>query len=73
VASNNFLATILNQMFSFVRNNTHRLDAQLSSRIGKFQANLSLKFNWIFDDEEDEEDKPIIVEMSTEEMEVVTE
>ena len=61
VSSNNFLVTILNQLFSFVRNST-RLDAALKSRVAKFQAHLSQKFNWIFDDEEDEEDKPVIVE-----------
>ena len=61
VSSNNFLVTILNQLFSFVRNRT-RIDAALKSRVAKFQAHLSQKFNWIFDDEEDEEDKPVIVE-----------
>ena len=61
VASSNFLVTILNQFFGFVRNN-NALDEQLRSRTAKFQANLSQKFNWIFDDEEDEEDKPVIVE-----------
>ena len=61
VSSNNFLVTILNQLFSFVRNST-RIDAALKSRVAKFQAHLSQKFNWIFDDEEDEEDKPVIVE-----------
>lgn len=61
VSSNNFLATILNQLFGFVRNSS-RIDAGLKSRVSKFEAHLSQKFNWIFDDEEDEEDKPVVVE-----------
>lgn len=61
VSSNNFLATILNQLFAFARQNT-QVDPALRSRLDKFQAHLSQKFDWIFDDEEDEEDKPVIVE-----------
>ena len=61
VSSNNFLATILNQLFGFVRNSS-RIDVALKSRVAKFEAHLSQKFNWIFDDEEDEEDKPVVVE-----------
>ena len=62
VSSNNFLVTILNRMFAFVRNNGDKVDPRLKSKSDKFQANLSQKFNWIFDDEEDEEDQPVIVE-----------
>ncbi len=62
VSSNNFLVTILNRMFSFVRNNSGRIDSRLVAKSDKFQANLSAKFNWVFDDSEDEEDKPVIVE-----------
>merc|ERR1719242_313555 len=53
VSSNNFLVTILNQLFGFVRNNA-TVDAALRSRMEKFQAHLSEKFHWIFDDSEDE-------------------
>ena len=49
-------------MFSFVRNNPGRIDSRLVTKSDKFQANLSAKFNWVFDDSEDEEDKPVIVE-----------
>jgi len=62
VSSNNFLVTILNQLFAFVRNNT-TVDAALRSRMEKFQAHLSEKFQWIFDDSEDEEDKPVVVDI----------
>ena len=61
VSSDNFLVTILNRLFSFVRNNG-QIEEKLRNRVAKFQAHLSQKFNWIFDDEEDEEDKPIIVD-----------
>lgn len=63
VSSNNFLATILNQLFGFVRNN-ETVDLALRNRMEKFQAHLSAKFQWIFDDEEDEEDKPVVVDMA---------
>ena len=62
VANDNFLVTILNQMFAFIRQNKDRVDEQLSSRIEKFAAHLTQKFNWIFEDEEDEDDKPVIVD-----------
>ena len=61
VSSSNFLATILNQMFCFIRQNKDRIEPQLTSRVEKFAAHLSQKFSWIFDDEEDEDDKPVIV------------
>lgn len=61
VSCNNFLVTVLNRMFSHVRNND-QMDKRLQSKVEKFQANLSQKFNWVFDDEEDEEDQPVIVE-----------
>lgn len=41
VSSNNFLATILNQLFAFVRNN-EALDLALRSRMEKFQVTQSL-------------------------------
>jgi len=61
VANDNFLVTILNRMFSYIRNNKDKINPQLTSRIEKFAAHLSQKFHWVFDDEEDEEDKPVVV------------
>ena len=45
VSSNNFLATILNQLFAFVRNN-ETVDLALRNRMEKFQVTQSL--NWYF-------------------------
>ena len=42
VSSNNFLVTILNQLFGFVRNNA-TVDAALRSRMEKFQVKGSCK------------------------------
>ena len=61
MANDNFLVTILNRMFSYIRNNKDKINPQLTSRIEKFAAHLSQKFHWVFDDEEDEEDKPVVV------------
>ena len=41
VSSNNFLATILNQLFAFVRNN-ETVDLALRNRMEKFQVTQSL-------------------------------
>ena len=41
VSSNNFLATILNQLFGFVRNN-ETVDLALRNRMEKFQVTQSL-------------------------------
>ena len=41
-----------------------RLNLVILNKILKFQAHLSAKFQWIFDDEEDEEDKPVVVDMA---------
>ena len=42
----------------------YRLNLVILNKTLKFQAHLSAKFQWIFDDEEDEEDKPVVVDMA---------
>ncbi len=61
VSKNNFLVSLLANFFATVRSN-EAIDTRLKDRAVKFQANLSKKFDWDFDQELDE-DAPVVVDL----------
>jgi len=62
VSSNNFLVTILTRFFATIRHNSETIDPNLRLKADRFKAHLTQKFNWDFDEEELDEDLPVVVE-----------
>ena len=62
VSSNNFLVSILTKFFSSVKENKETIDPSLKSKADRFKVHLEQKFSWDFDEDELEEDQPIVVE-----------
>jgi A1 cistron-splicing factor AAR2 len=62
VSSNNFLVTILTQFFATIRHNSETIDPNLRLKADRFKAHLTQKFNWDFDEDELDEDLPVVVE-----------
>jgi len=62
VSSNNFLVSILTKFFSLINENRDTIDPNLRSKADRFKTNLQQKFNWDFDEDDLEEDQPVVVE-----------
>ena len=62
VSSNNFLVSILTRFFASVRHNGSTIDSNLRQKADRFKAHLTQKFRWDFDEEEHDEDLPVVVE-----------
>jgi A1 cistron-splicing factor AAR2 len=53
----------LTRFFAGIRNNSETIDSNLRQKADRFKAHLTQKFNWDFDEEELEEDMPVVVEL----------
>ena len=60
VTQNNFIYSCLKRLFDNLRE-TENLDSRLQSKADRFQNFLQGKFSWNFVDEEEDEDKPVVV------------
>ncbi len=60
VSNNNFLVTVLSRLFQTLK--SAGLDSKLRSRAGAFQASLSRKFGWDFD-QDLEDEAPVVVDL----------
>jgi hypothetical protein len=52
----------LTKFFSSVKENKETIDPSLKSKADRFKVHLEQKFSWDFDEDELEEDQPIVVE-----------
>ncbi|XP_076055430.1 protein AAR2 homolog isoform X2 [Oratosquilla oratoria] len=64
VEKNNFLAHFLSIFFGNVADNADKLPTQLASRAMKFKKHLIDKWNWNLTIDEDEDDAPVVVDLS---------
>ncbi len=61
VSNNNFLVSILHQLFSTAASNPE-VEPRLKALAKRFETNLNKKFGWDFQ-QELEEDAPVIVDL----------
>ena len=64
VTQNNFIYNCLKKLFDNIKD-IEGLEPRLVGKADRFQNFLTSKFGWIFD-EEDDEDKPVIVDLNEE-------